>query len=65
MEAPKEIEGHRFIGDKRIQRVHDLEICTNQDASTDICAARTYATFGPDELREARNRGYKPAACCR
>ncbi|MBK01854.1 MAG: hypothetical protein CL464_05290 [Acidimicrobiaceae bacterium] len=64
MESPKELEGHRFVGDKRIQRVHDLESCTHRDAIDGISASRTYATFGPDELREARNRGYKPAACC-
>ena len=25
MEAPKELEGHRFVGDKRNERVYDLE----------------------------------------
>ncbi|MCS5682915.1 MAG: hypothetical protein NZ609_10275 [Acidimicrobiales bacterium] len=64
MEPPKELEGLRFVGDKRIQRVHDLDSCTHEDAIEEICTSRNYATFGPDELREARNRGYKPASCC-
>ena len=62
MEAPKELEGHRYVGDKRTQKVYDLETCTDEDAIKDICAAKAYATFGPDELREARNRGYKLAS---
>ena len=64
MEPPKELEGHRFVGDKRIQRVHDFDSCTHEDAIDGICTSGSYATFGPDGLREARNRGYKPAACC-
>ena len=64
MEAPKELEGRRYVGDKRIQKVHDLESCTNETAVKALCDAKAYATVGPDELREARNRGYKPATCC-
>ena len=30
----------------------------------DIIATQTYATFGPDELSEARNRGYRLGSCC-
>ena len=63
MEAPKELEGHRYVGDKRTQKVYDLEACTNEEVIKDICEAKPYATFGPDELREARNRGYKLASC--
>tara|TARA_B110000014_G_C19947531_1_gene490313 strand:- start:345 stop:539 length:195 start_codon:yes stop_codon:yes gene_type:complete len=62
MEAPKELEGHRYVGDKRTQKVYDLETCTDEDVIKDICKAKAYATFGPDELREARNRGYKLAS---
>ncbi len=67
MEPPKELEGHRFVGDKRNQRVYDLEMSGSaiEAAVEDLCAAESYATFGPDELREARNRGYKLASCCR
>ena len=63
MEAPKELEGHRYVGDKRTQKVYDLEACNNEEVIKYICAAKAYATFGPDELREARNRGYKLASC--
>ena len=67
MEAPKELEGHRFVGDKRNQRVYDLETSGSiiEAAVEDLCEAKMYATFGPDELSEARNRGYRLAACCR
>ena len=47
MEAPKELEGRRYVGDKRIQRVHDLESCTNETAVKALCDAKAYATFGP------------------
>lgn len=63
MEHPKELEGRRFVGDKRTQIVYDLENCTNPEAIEDIVANKAYATFGPDELREARNRGYRLSAC--
>jgi len=61
MEPPKELEGHRFVGDKRSQVVYDLENCDTPELIEDIVAAKAYATFGPDELREARNRGYRPS----
>ena len=50
MEAPKELEGHRYVGDKRTQKVYDLETCTDEEVIKDICEAKAYATFGPDEL---------------
>ena len=67
MEPPKELEGHRVVGDKRTHRGSDLEMSGPiiEAAVEDLCKAKMYATFGPDELREARNRGYKLAACCR
>jgi hypothetical protein len=30
----------------------------------DLLASEQFATFGPDELVEARNRGYKPCRHC-
>jgi len=65
MEAPKELEGHRFVGDKRNQTVYDLENCEATELIDDIVTHKAYATFGPDELREARNRGYKLSKHCR
>lgn len=59
MEPPKELEGHRFVGDKRNQIVYDLENCDSPELVDEIVSEKAYATFGPDELREARNRGYR------
>lgn len=64
MEPPKELEGHRFVGDKRTQIVYDMENCDAPEHVEDIVANKAYATFGPDELREARNRGYKLSKHC-
>ena len=50
---------HRFVGDKRTQVVYDLETAP-AEAIEELMAARTYLSFGPDTLVEARNRGYKP-----
>jgi hypothetical protein len=50
------------MGDKRTQRVYDLDNVTDQAAVDDVLAAETFVCFGPDTLTEARNRGYKPAA---
>lgn len=59
MSRPKQFEHHRFVGDKRTQRVHDLDDVTHPEELEDLLAAETYVTFGPDTLAEARNRGYK------
>jgi hypothetical protein len=68
IERPKPLEGRRFVGDKRNQIVYDMDNCVDADAATaaieDLSAAQAYATFGPDELREARNRGYKLSKLC-
>lgn len=73
MEIPRELAGCRFVGDKRNQVVYDMEAVSaegtaaNQLAAAvaDIVAAQAYATFGPDELPEARNRGYRLSRLCR
>jgi hypothetical protein len=49
------------MGDKRTQRVYDLDNVTDQAAVDEVLAAETFLCFGPDTLTEARNRGYKPA----
>ncbi len=64
MDHPKELEGRRFVGDKRSGIVFDLEHCSRPDLVEDLVAARAYATFGPDELPEARNRGYRLSKYC-
>jgi len=63
MSRPSMLEHHRFVGDKRSQVVYDLEQLEDpsvREAIDDVVAAEAYATFGPDSLAEARNRGYRP-----
>ena len=58
MERPLRFEHSRYLGDKRTQLVYDLDTWTDPAAIDDIVAAEVVATFGPDTLVEARNRGY-------
>ena len=58
MERPTRFEHSRFLGDKRTQLVYDLDSWSDPAAIDDIVAAEVGATFGPDTLVEARNRGY-------
>jgi hypothetical protein len=64
MDNPKELEGFRYVGDKRNQLVYEIKTCVSPEKIEDIIANQTYATFGPDELSEARNRGYRLSSCC-
>ena len=64
MEHPKALEGRRFVGDKHNQVVYDMDNCAKPELVHDIVARKAYATFGPDELREARNRGYRLSKHC-
>lgn len=59
MERPKQFEEHRFIGDKRSQVVYDLDETHEQAVIDELIASEQVATFGPDTLPEARNRGYR------
>lgn len=64
MSRPSRFEHHRWLGDKRVQRVHDLD---NQQPGCDLddlMASEQFAAFGPDSLPEARNRGYRPCRHC-
>ncbi len=78
MDIPRELADRRFVGDKRNQIVYDLDQISGDpvsgdavlnerlaEAVADIAAAKSFATFGPDELREARNRGYRLSRLCR
>lgn len=58
MERPLRFEHSRFLGDKRTQLVYDLDSWSDVAVIDDIVAAEVGATFGPDTLVEARNRGY-------
>lgn len=62
MDRPTRFENIRWLGDKRDQRVHDLDHC-DTDVVDELMAARTYTSFGPDTLPEARNRGYRSCRC--
>jgi hypothetical protein len=63
MSKPTALEHFRFVGDKRTQIVYDMDEMSSDErvakAVADIVAAQSYATFGPDTLAEARNRGYR------
>jgi hypothetical protein len=58
MERPLRFEHSRYLGDKRTQLVYDLDSWSDPAVIDDIVAAEVGATFGPDTLVEARNRGY-------
>jgi hypothetical protein len=61
MERPTRFEGFRFLGDKRTQRVYDLDADdADLEAKVDeLMKSEQFAVFGPDTLEEARNRGYR------
>lgn len=64
MTRPSRFEHVRWLGDKRNLRVHDLD---NAQPACDVAGLATSgmaATFGPDLLAEARNRGYRPHRAC-
>ena len=61
MQRPKAYSQFRFLGDKRTQRVYDLDQEYPQALIDELVASEQGATFGPDTLAEARNRGYRPA----
>jgi hypothetical protein len=58
MDHHPKFEGFRFIGDKRTQLVYDLTTWDDDDVVNEIADEGVGLTFGPDELAEARNRGY-------
>ncbi|HET8618923.1 MAG TPA: hypothetical protein VFQ49_01555 [Actinomycetes bacterium] len=65
MERLRGFEHHRYVGDKRTQRVHDIDHAVDEPAIADMVAAESYLGFGPDTLPEARNRGYRLCRSCR
>ena len=64
MERPVRFEHNRWLGDKRTQIVHDVDACDDPSIIEELMAAETFICFGPDELSEARNRGYRRCGCC-
>jgi len=63
-DRPVRFEHTRWLGDKRVQVVHDVDACTDQSVIDDIVKAEVGLTFGPDSLAEARNRGYRACTRC-
>jgi hypothetical protein len=61
---PIRFEHYRWLGDKRNQRVHDLDASTDACGIDDLMASECYTSFGPDLLAEARNRGYRACRHC-
>jgi hypothetical protein len=63
MSRPTRFEHSRYLGDKRSQRVYDLDLVDSDPrvatAVADIMASEQFAAFSPDTLAEARNRGYR------
>jgi hypothetical protein len=64
MARPTRFEHHEWLGDKRTQVVHDLDRIGDACGIEELMASEQFASFGPDELAEARNRGYRPCKHC-
>jgi hypothetical protein len=63
MSRPTRFEDFRYLGDKRTQRVYDLDNADAPEVAAkieELLASERFAAFGPDTLAEARNRGYRP-----
>ena len=59
MKRPVRVEHFRWLGDKRNQRVYDLDEVIDESVIDELMASEQYSVFGPDTLAEARNRGYR------
>lgn len=64
MARPARFEHHRYLGDKRSQVLHDLDGVGEGCRLDELLASEQFATFGPDTVPEARNRGYRPCRHC-
>ncbi len=60
MERPLRFEHFRYLGDKRVQVVYDVDALDERDSHIieELLDAETFACFAPDTAAEARNRGY-------
>jgi hypothetical protein len=61
---PTRFQQHRWLGDKRTQRVHDLDHTVVSCHLDELLSSGQFAAFAPDRLAEARNRGYRPHRAC-
>lgn len=64
MERPTRFEHTQYLGDKRDQVVHDVDACDHPAQIDGIVAADAGLCFGPDNVAEARNRGYHLCRAC-
>ena len=64
MTRPVRFEHFRWLGDKRRMIVHDLDNTTEGCRIDELMASEQFASFGPDLLAEARNRGYRACRRC-
>ena len=60
MDRPKRYADQQYIGDKRNQIVYDVDAVEDASVIDELVESEMVATFGPDSLAEARNRGYRP-----
>jgi hypothetical protein len=58
MDHHPKFEESRFLGDKRTQLVYDLQSWHDDDIINEFVGLGVALSFRPDELPEARNRGY-------
>lgn len=62
----KRFESHRYVGTRDDMRVYDTDDAGQSDelearvAAEDLFGRNLLQAFAPDELSEARNRGFKP-----
>ncbi len=54
-------EHSRYLGDKRTQLVYDVDAWDDPAVVREFVDLGVAASFAPDTLAEARNRGYTPA----
>jgi hypothetical protein len=64
VERPRPFLHHRWLGDKRSMRVHDLDRAGPACGIDDLMASGRFAAVAPDVLAEARNRGFRPCPHC-
>ena len=62
----KRFESNRYVGSRDDMRVYDTddagqaEVLGERIAADDLVGKNLIQTFAPDDLPEARNRGFKP-----
>ncbi len=64
MTRPTRFEHSQWLGDKRRMVVHDLDRAVDACEIDELMSSEQFASFGPDVLAEARNRGYRPCRHC-